>query len=107
MFLPLETAADPLFIPGKVFDYLQRGKPVLVLGPESDCTRILDRAGLGIRVDAEDTPGVAAKLKELWEQRAQLPELYRADEAYIREQFHFRNLAGRMDQVFQEVLSEG
>ncbi len=106
LFLPLETADDPLFIPGKVFDYLQRGKPVLVLGPESDCTRVLDRAGLGIRVNPEDSDAVAHQLKGLLEQKDQLPDLYQIDREYVESHFHFRNIARRMDQVFQEVLED-
>lgn len=104
LFLPLETAPDPLFIPGKVFDYLQRGKPVLVLGPESDCTRILDRAGLGIRVSPEDSQAVATQLRQLHADKSRLPDLYKVDAAYVEENFHFRNLAGKMDAIFQDVL---
>ena len=105
LFLPLETSDDPLFIPGKVFDYLRIGKPVLVLGPESDCTRILDRAGLGLRRDPEDTAGIAETLATLVEQKNELPERYQADTDYIENTFHFQHLAKRMADVFEEVLN--
>jgi len=105
LFLPLETSDDPLFIPGKVFDYMRLGKPVLALGPASDCTRILERAGLGIHVAPEPAEEVAATLAQLVGQKHQLPELYQADQAYIEETFHFSHLAERMDAVFQQVLS--
>lgn len=105
LFLPLETSDDPLFIPGKVFDYLRIGKPVLVLGPESDCTRILEKAGLGIRRDPEDQQGIADTLAELIQKKAELPQLYQADQTYIEESFHFSHLAKRMAGVFEEVLN--
>ena len=104
LFLPLETSDDPLFIPGKVFDYLRIGKPVLVLGPESDCTRILYKAGLGIRRDPEDAAGIAETLATLVEKKKELPERYQADTDYIENTFHFSHLAQRMADVFEEVL---
>ena len=104
LFLPLETSDDPLFIPGKVFDYLRIGKPVLVLGPGSDCTRILEQAGLGIRRDPYDAEGIAGTLKELLENKDQLPAMYQADNDYIESHFHFSNLAQKMADVFEEVL---
>lgn len=102
LFLPLETAEDPLFIPGKIFDYLQLGKPVLVLGPDSDCTRILERAGVGIRVNPEDSLAVANALQQLVQQKDKLGELYSVDREYVETNFHFRNLARRMAEVFEE-----
>lgn len=103
LFLPLETAEDPLFIPGKVFDYIRLGKPVLVLGPESDCTRILDRAGLGIRLDPEDTEDIGRKLHELLEQKADLPSRYQVDREWVESNFHFKNLSRQLDGIIAEV----
>lgn len=105
LFLPLETSDDPLFIPGKVFDYLRLGKPVLVLGPESDCTRILERAGLGIRLDPSNAKGIADALADLVGKKSLLPELYQPDMAYIEGHFQFKHLAGKMAAVFEEVLN--
>ncbi len=105
LFLPLETSDDPLFIPGKVFDYLRIGKPVLVLGPDSDCTRILVRAGLGIRRDPENSVGIAETLADLVQNKAELTRVYKGDEAYIEKTFHFRHLAQQMANVFEEVLN--
>ena len=102
LFLPLETADDPLFIPGKLYDYLQLGKPVLVLGPESDCTRILDRAGCGWRIDPEDTEAVAEALREMVEFRAELPRRFTTDMDYVESHFHFRNLAKKLDGIFRD-----
>lgn len=103
LFLPLETADDPLFIPGKVFDYIRLGKPVLVLGPESDCTRILDKAGLGIRLDPLDSESIAEKLHELIGLKARLPELYRVDQEWVESQFHFKNLSRQLHDIFEAV----
>ena len=47
LFLPLESetkAGKPLFIPGKLFEYLKIGKPVLALGGQSDCIDILKKS---------------------------------------------------------------
>ena len=104
LFLPLETSDDPLFIPGKVFEYIKIGKPVLVLGPTSDCSRILERAGLGIQFDPKDTGAIVDGLVELMEQKDLLPSLYEADSDYVKKNFHFQNIAQQMAGVFEEVL---
>ncbi|MBU7577261.1 MAG: hypothetical protein KAF40_04295, partial [Flavihumibacter sp.] len=66
LFLPLEksTSTDhgPLFIPGKLFDYLKVGKPILALCDESDCKAIIEQSGLGIFAKPDDPEMIAAAL---------------------------------------------
>ena len=104
LFLPLETGPDPLFIPGKIFDYLRQGKPVLILGHRSDCTDILVRAGIGILVDPFDVGAIADVLAMLVRERVVLGERYRVDWEYVEGNFHFRHLARQLGGVFEEVL---
>lgn len=104
LFLPLETGPDPLFIPGKTFDYLKQGKPVLILGHQSDCTDIIVRAGIGILLDPFDPDAIADRLAELVRERATLSERYQVDWDYVRGNFHFQHLAEQLDAVFQELL---
>ncbi len=105
LFLPLETSDDSLFIPGKIFDYLKIGKPILVLGPNSDCTHIIERAGLCIRIDPENQDEIADTLAQLIRNKAKLREIYKSDKVYIENTFHFQHLAKQMANVFEEVLN--
>ena len=55
-------------IPGKLFEYLATGLPVLALGdPQGDSSEILSQAGAGAVLGHGDLKGMQAKLRELYE----------------------------------------
>lgn len=105
LFLPLELAKPgykPLLIPGKVFEYLQSGKPVLTIGQDSDAVDILMRSGLGIVHGPEDVAGIAESLRNLILHKAELATRYVADADYVA-QFDFERLTKQLDLVFEEL----
>lgn len=107
LFLPMETpkdGQDPLFIPGKLYEYLKFQKPILGLGTQSDCANILKRSGMGVIVDPFDPDAIAEQLKFLVENKHRLEELFRPDLDYIQTNFSFENLTKRLSNIFQEVL---
>lgn len=107
LFLPLETPkADqaPLFIPGKLYEYLHFGKPILALGTESDCVNILQRSRMAILCNPFNPDEVADKLAYLVAHKQQLPTLFQPDLEYIETNFSFRHLTQRLSDVFEEVL---
>jgi glycosyltransferase involved in cell wall biosynthesis len=76
--LALQRAADSLLIitegsrrrsvaTGKLFEYLAAGRPVLVLGEETEAARIVADAGAGFSVSATDAGAIAASLRRLVE----------------------------------------
>jgi glycosyltransferase involved in cell wall biosynthesis len=106
LFLPLETEKNgqrPLFIPGKLYEYLATGKPVLAVAGASDCTDILQQAGTGIIVNPFAANEIAAALKKLSDNKERLSELYRANEQVVKE-YSFDVIAGKMAKVFERVL---
>lgn len=108
VFLPLELAKagyKPLLIPGKVFEYLQAGKPVLTIGQDSDALDIMRLSGLGIVHRPEDVDGIAESLRQLILDKNNLATKYSVDQAYIS-QFDFRQLAGQLSEVFEEVAGK-
>lgn len=64
LFLPLEKSnvkgQGTLFIPGKLFEYLNTLKPILALCEPSDCRNIIENSGLGVCIDP-DKPELIAK----------------------------------------------
>jgi glycosyltransferase involved in cell wall biosynthesis len=58
LFLPLEKTNSSehrtLFIPGKVFEYIETQKPILALCEDSDCKEIITKSGLGICVEPDN-----------------------------------------------------
>ncbi|MCA9557462.1 MAG: hypothetical protein KC583_02750, partial [Myxococcales bacterium] len=51
---------------GKVFDYVCAGRPILGYGPaDADAGALVRAAGLGAWVDAADTDGLVAALRQV------------------------------------------
>ncbi len=108
LFLPLESEKGgqrPLFIPGKLYEYLATGKPVLAVAGASDCTDILRNAGTGIIVNPFDTEELAEALKQLCDNKDRLAEMYRADEQVVK-QYSFDVIAQKMAAVFEHTLKK-
>jgi glycosyltransferase involved in cell wall biosynthesis len=58
--------ADRLNIPGKVFEYLMTGKPILALSyPDSELARVIKETGSGWCVDPEDIGAIRGALTEI------------------------------------------
>jgi glycosyltransferase involved in cell wall biosynthesis len=74
--LALQRAADSLLViaagasarsvaTNKLYEYLAAGRPVLVLGDESEAARIVTEANAGRAVRNQDAGAIAAALEEL------------------------------------------
>jgi len=77
LFLPLECEKDgqrPLNIPGKLYDYLELGKPILGLMGESDCKDIIENSGLGIICPPDNPEAIAETLEKIIYNKLSLPE---------------------------------
>lgn len=108
LFLPMESgteAGKPLFIPGKVFEYMKAGKPVLMLSGPCDCMDILRPSGLLLAFDPKDSEGLANELGKLIRDRNLLKQ-YSADTDYINS-YSFRNITGKLAGIFDDLLNHG
>jgi len=106
LFLPLECGKsnnETLFIPGKLFEYLKLGKPVLCLTNGGDCADILQRSGLGILLSPYDTAAVTEKLSELVKMKQNDAFSFKADAEYI-DGFSFREITRKMAGEFDRLL---
>jgi glycosyltransferase involved in cell wall biosynthesis len=74
--LALQRAADALLVitegprrpsvaTGKVFEYLSTGRPILVLGDETEAARIVEEAGAGLAASVSDPRAIASALLRL------------------------------------------
>ena len=105
MFLPLERSASqehgPLFIPGKLFDYLKAGKPILALCGESDCKTIITKSGLGIFAKPDDPEDIASAILP-YIKNPELLKTIKPDEEYIKSH-SFEQKTRELAAIIQEL----
>jgi hypothetical protein len=56
------------YMPGKLFEYLATGLPVLAVGPPGDASRLLQETGAGEMIDAHQTDKLANFILQKFEQ---------------------------------------
>jgi hypothetical protein len=98
---------DPQYdmqIPGKIFQYLPRGKPILGLMRETEAAFILRESGLGIVRANSDIPGIAAALLELWEHRSTLADRFQPNQEFIKS-FSLSATARSLDVELSKLLA--
>ncbi|MFN0202339.1 MAG: glycosyltransferase [Bacteroidia bacterium] len=106
MFLPLERGTNgqqTLFIPGKLYEYLNLGKPILALAEPSDCQEIIIKSGLGIVITPNDEKLIGENLLNIIRDRNILTQ-YKPNKTYI-EEFNSKLLVGKLARIFDELLS--
>jgi glycosyltransferase involved in cell wall biosynthesis len=58
---------------GKLFEYLGAGRPVLVLGEDSEAARIVRDAGAGVAAPGDDSAAIASALERLVDEGIETP----------------------------------
>ncbi len=67
---------EGVVVPSKLYPILAAGRPVLAVAPEeSDVARIVRRSNCGAVADPDDPSAVAAAVREVYRNRAQLPRM--------------------------------
>ena len=106
--LALQRAADSLLVvtegarrtsvaTGKLFEYLAAGRPVLVLGEETEAARIVAEAGAGFAASATDPTAIAEALRRLVEAPAEPP----STESISR--YSYSGLGERLSELIEDV----
>lgn len=102
LLYPIADWASDDFIPGKTFEYLAAGAPVLALGPQTEGVKILQKYGsveMCAHTDAEAIAGVIAKYFALFKagmlRKQQNPEV---------QQFGRKCLSGRLAEVLAGMM---
>lgn len=105
LYLPMESPTNlgkPLFIPGKAFEYMQTGKPILALSHDCDCIDILKPSGL-LEVFKPNAENDIAFWIESMIRNPDKRSSYSPNPDYIS-RFAFRNIAAQVAGVFDELL---
>lgn len=99
----VQPAQSYLQVPGKVFESLRAGKPVLGIMPK-DCeaAKILRRSGLGFIHESTDIDGIRNTLTHLWRAWKEGRSIVTPDEGYIS-QFSVERLPEKIRSIFNAV----
>lgn len=103
LFLPLHGLPDGTrarIVPGKTYEYLASGRPILAAVPEGDARDFVLEAGAGRVVAPGDVGGLAAALRAFL---AEAPAPMRAPGPEVT-RFERRELARRLAELFRRVV---
>ena len=94
-------------IPGKLFEYLGAGKPILgIMRGSTEAAEILKRSRVGIVPEYGNPESLGRSILELWSQRGRLHEIYRADADYVA-RFSSESMAQRVHELLSGVVAHG
>ena len=91
------------WIPGKLYEYLYAGKPILALIPEGDCADLIRKTGTGIVVDPDDSEQIADVIYDFY-RKWESGNLTINPNWDLIKQFERKNLTERLANVFEECL---
>jgi len=98
LLYPIADWASPDFIPGKTFEYLSSGRPVLAIGPRVEGVEILTRHGT-VEVTAHtDKNAIKRAILKYYERNSQPHQLN------LVEHFERRYLSRQLAEVLNRVV---
>jgi glycosyltransferase involved in cell wall biosynthesis len=106
LFLPMQALPSGVratIVPGKTYEYLAAGRPILAAVPAGDAREILEEAGNAILVDPDDAEGIAAGIEGELERRSRGAAPASPDPDVVS-RYEYGNLAKELARVFDAVL---
>jgi glycosyltransferase involved in cell wall biosynthesis len=105
LYLPINHTPRPdSIIPGKIFEYLASGRPILGTGPESgDAAAILKRTGNGIMVDFEDVEGIRNAIRHYYNKFVNGER----EHSPVPESYSRKNLTRDLVTIFDTLIEKG
>jgi glycosyltransferase involved in cell wall biosynthesis len=108
LFLPMQNLPPGVratIVPGKTYEYLASGRPILAAVPDGDAREILESAGNAMVVRPDDVDGMAAAIiASLDRKRSGAPAP--TPDAELVERFDYGRLAKDLAGVFDAVLGK-
>lgn len=90
--------------PGKLFEYMRSGRPIILVGPQGEANRLLEASGTGIRLPLERQAEAAAMLSLLARDPAEFRARYYHPNPTLIACYERRALTGRLAALFDELV---
>ncbi len=106
LFLPNHTPLDggpALIVPGKTYEYLGSGRPILAMGPSGDMMDFVRSTKSGVCLKGDDVEGAAGALKEFYAAKIKGQAAIEQDRAAVRA-FERRELTKRLAGALDELV---
>jgi glycosyltransferase involved in cell wall biosynthesis len=106
LFLPMHKmppSRRATIVPGKTYEYMAAGLPILAPVPPGDARDFLTNAGTGLLCEPDDVPAMARILKEQFRAWQAGEKTIRWNKCYV-DQFERRQLTGRLAEELNELL---
>jgi glycosyltransferase involved in cell wall biosynthesis len=106
LFLPLHTPADggtALIVPGKAYECLGSGRPVLAMGPPGDMRRFVEETRSGFAIGGDDVEGAARALVEAHTAKREGRKLFHQDRERVVS-FERREVARRFAEELRRTV---
>jgi glycosyltransferase involved in cell wall biosynthesis len=107
LFLPLHTPLDrgpALVVPGKAYEYLGSGRPILAMCPPGDMADFVKTSHSGVVVGGTDVEGAAAALSRFYRAKQEGRAEFQQDRSKV-EQFERRELTRRLAAQLDELVA--
>lgn len=94
------------YYPGKLFEYMRLGRPVLAVVPGGSAGELIKQAGIGFVVDHAEPEHLSEVLQQIATDYDQFTKMYyQPDWGYIS-QFERRNLTRQLSEVLNRVVTQ-
>lgn len=106
IFLPLHTPLDgnpPLIVPGKTYECLGSGRPILAMTPPGDMADFVNQSRSGLVIGGDDVSAAAAALVDLYRAKQEGRGIVQQDRSQV-ERFERRALASALAAALDEVV---
>jgi glycosyltransferase involved in cell wall biosynthesis len=98
--LVLVTSRNTAELPGKLFEYLAAGRPIVALAAGNEAARVVEETGTGVAVPPDDVGAIAAALR-----RVAIGELERDYAPHGLERFTYPAPAERIAELVEVALA--
>jgi glycosyltransferase involved in cell wall biosynthesis len=106
LFLPLHTPLDggpALVVPGKAYEYLGSGRPVLAMCPPGDMRDFVQQCRSGVVTSGTDVQAAASALSAFYRSKQQGTPLIQQDRTAVK-RFERRELTRRLAAALDELV---